>query len=469
MANAEKSFQRSFSKVIGQNEKGMFVLRSPNAFNNRQEQIRLRDNRLEISFIDNALTTRWNTPIVLPNTDGEIQDIQFLDDSLYIFYSVVNRNKSQNELYAVRLQLVNGQLSNEITMLDSIPYDKKKSKSMFYIRKSKNSKSLAIMYKYAATEEDKLSINIRVLDSTFNVKWSTRFKTDYFDGVLFLNDFKLTNDGRTFLLTSLDLEKKTMRDKKFSLFVADSSTSTFKTNAIGLQKYFINDIKMEIDYVNGQVIMAGFYSEMNSFSSAGLFYASLAFGSDNITIKTESFKAKFLNSFSNERTVNRGTELINYYVDKLVLRSDGGVILVAESNYITESTNYNSYYQLYTTSYTYHYDNILLFSVNPSGTVHWEGIVRKNQISEDDAAFYSSYILVLDADRISIIYNKYIRKSTDVMTCSISNKGEVTEKVLMKETEGVLIMPGGGKQISTDQVLIPCIQKNKSNFIRVTY
>jgi hypothetical protein len=90
-------------------------------------------------------------------------------------------------------------------------------------------------------------------------------------------------------------------------------------------------------------------------------------------------------------------------------------------------------------------------------------------VSEDDAGFYSSYIINLDVDKVNVIYNKFIRKATDILSCSINNKGETTEKVLLKENESTLIMPAGGKQISADQLVIPCIQKNKTNFIRITF
>jgi hypothetical protein len=110
-----------------------------------------------------------------------------------------------------------------------------------------------------------------------------------------------------------------------------------------------------------------------------------------------------------------------------------------------------------------------LFSINNDGKIHWESIIRKNQVSEDDAAFYSSYILSLDVDQIHVIYNKYIRKATDIISCSINNKGETSEKILVKENDNILMMPGGGKQISADQLIVPCIQKNKSNFMRISF
>jgi hypothetical protein len=110
-----------------------------------------------------------------------------------------------------------------------------------------------------------------------------------------------------------------------------------------------------------------------------------------------------------------------------------------------------------------------LFSVNPDGKIHWENIVRKNQVSEDDAAFYSSYIYVLDVDRIHIIYNKFIRKSTDIICATINQKGESSEKIIVKEAENILMMPGGGRQISADQIIVPCIQKNKTNFMRINF
>lgn len=468
-AATEKSFQRTFIKVIGQNEKGFFILRSPSSFNNKQDQLRLRDNKSEVAYINNNLTTAWTCSFNYLSADAEIQDVCIFNDSLYLFYALTNKETNKNELYAQKINAIKGIADTKPLLIDEIQFDKRRNRGMFYIKKSKNNKLLCTMYKQSNADDEKLNINITLLDTTLQRVWSKKYKTDFYDGVLFLNDFKVSNDSTVYILTSLDLDKKMLRDKKYTLNIANESSEKLNAVSIVLSKFFINDIKMEIDYINKQIVMAGFYSELNSFSSAGIVYANVKFDDLTPRIYYESFKAKFLNEFNTERTVNRGTELINYYIDRILLRTDGGVILVSESNYVTESTNYNSYYQLYTTSYTYHYDNILLFSINPNGKIHWESIVRKNQVSEDDAAFYSSYIVSLDVDRVHIIYNKYIRKSTDILSCTINNKGESTEKVIIKENDNVLIMPGGGRQISADQIVIPCIQKNKTNFMRITY
>lgn len=470
-ATAEKSFQRTFIKVIGQNEKGIFVLRSTTAFNNKIDQLRLRDNKVDISFVGNNLIPIWTYGIGALGSEIEIQDIGFVNDSLYVFYADVNKEASKNELYAQKINCKRGVPDTKPLLIDEIHFDKKKNRGMFYLKYSKDGNLLTSMYKQSDLDNEKLNINIKVLDSNLQTIWENKYKTDYYEGVLFLNDFRISNDTNVYVITSLDLDKKMLRDKKYTLNIANSKSNKLTTIPISLDKYFINDIKMEIDYINNQIVLAGFYSELNSFSSAGIVYASIDARKENPKprVFTESFKAKFLNEFNTERTVNRGTELINYFIDRILVRTDGGVILIAESNYVTESTNYNSYYQLYTTSYTYHYDNVLLFSINPNGKIHWESIVRKNQVSEDDAAFYSSYIISLDVDQVHLIYNKFIRKSTDIVSCTINNKGESNEKVLLKENDNVLIMPAGGKQISADQIVIPCIQKNKTNFIRITF
>lgn len=470
-ANAEKSFQRSFIKVIGQNERGFFVLRSATAFNNKQDQLRLRDNKVEISFVGKNLAPIWNYSLTTFSNEIEIQDISFVNDSLYVFFASVNKEANKNELYAQKINLKKGMPDVKPILIDEIQFDKKRNRGLFYIKHSKNNKLISVMYKQTDLDDEKLNINISVLDTNLQLVWRNKYKTEFYDGTLYLNDFKLSNDSSVYVLTSLDLDKKLLRDKKYTLNIANAKSNKLRPILISLDKYFINDIKMEIDYINNQIVMAGFYSELNSFSSAGIVYANINVNAETIKprIYTESFKAKFLNEFNTEKTINRGTELINYYIDRIIVRTDGGVVLIAESNYITESTNYNSYYQLYTTSYTYHYDNILLFSINPNGNIHWESIVRKNQVSEDDAAFYSSYIICLDVDKVHVIYNKQIRKSTDILTCTIDNKGESTEKVMIKENDNILLMPAGGKQISADQIVIPCIQKNKTNFMRITF
>lgn len=468
-ANPERSFKRLYSKIIGQNEKGFFILRSSNSFNNKIEQLRLRDNRIELAYMENNLSVKWHFPVQLPDAYGEIQDILFISDSLYIFYSSINKEKSTNDLYCVRVNTQKGELYKDPVKIDEITFDKKRNRGVFYIKKSKDNKMFFSMYKQPSPDSEKLVFNIKVFDASFTNLWEQRYATEYYDGILLLNDYVLSNDSSVVLLTSFELDKRSLKDKKFTMIRAMKDQPHLEVTPLSLSRYFITDLKFAIDYINNKIVFGGLYSEANSYSSAGIAYITFDLATKEVTRATESFKAKFLNEFSSERTINRGTELINYNVDRIILRTDGGMLLIAESNYVTESTNYNSYYQLYTTSYTYHYDNVLVFSVNNDGKIHWENIIRKNQVSEDDGAFYSSYIVSLDIDKVHFVYNKFIRKSTDIVSHTINNFGESSEKVVVKEADNVMIMPGGGKQISADQLIVPCVQKNKTNFIRLSF
>ena len=468
-ANTDKSFKRMYSKVIGQNEQGYFILKSNYPFNNKQNQLRLRDNNIAISLLNKNLSLVWNLNVQLPDPSADIQDIQFLSDSLFLFYTSINKVNSSSDLYAIKLDIKKGELNAAPTKLVSIAFDRKSNRGVYYIQQSKNGKLFSTMYKQPAGENDKMAIDVHVFQSDLNLVWHQNYPTEFFDGVLLLNDFKLGNDSALYFLTSLDLAKKTLRNRNFNLSIASPQSATLLNIPINQDKLFLNDLHMEIDELNGKLVFAGFYSEMNSTSSAGIFTATFLVDSQKFSKNTESFKAKFLNEFVAERTVNRGTELINYFIDRLVLRSDGGVILVAESNYVTESTNYNSYYQMYTTSYTYHYDNVLLFSIQPNGKIDWEQIIRKNQVSDDDAAFYSSYTMAVDADRIYFVYNKSIKKASELAAFSVSNKGLSDEKIIAKENENILLMPAGAKQIAADQLLVPCLVKSKLNLVRVSF
>jgi hypothetical protein len=109
-----------------------------------------------------------------------------------------------------------------------------------------------------------------------------------------------------------------------------------------------------------------------------------------------------------------------------------------------------------------------LFSIHPNGKIDWEQIIRKNQVSDDDAAFYSSYTMAVDADRIYFVYNKSIKKASELAAFSVSNKGLSDEKIIAKENENILLMPAGAKQIAADQLLVPCLVKSKLNLVRVS-
>ena len=114
---------------------------------------------------------------------------------------------------------------------------------------------------------------------------------------------------------------------------------------------------------------------------------------------TEKKKEKA--KIAEERNDNRrSAELYNYSLDELILRSDGGAVLVAEQFYVQEERyndnpfgyggfgygyypynpySYSRYRNNYQTDYYYNYNDIIVVNIRPTGEIEWASRIPKKQ------------------------------------------------------------------------------------------
>ncbi|RYE50859.1 MAG: hypothetical protein EOP48_19110, partial [Sphingobacteriales bacterium] len=89
---------------------------------------------------------------------------------------------------------------------------------------------------------------------------------------------------------------------------------------------------------------------------------------------------------------------------ELVLKDDGSVVVSAEQNYITITTH-----QSKNGSYTVHnYYNLgmMFANITPTGELDWITIIPKKQLTRNDGAMYNSFSLLVNRDKLRIIYNE---------------------------------------------------------------
>src|SRR5690606_34257786 len=105
--------------------------------------------------------------------------------------------------------------------------------------------------------------------------------------------------------------------------------------------------------------------------------------------------------------------LSTFEITDVVPRFDGGMILIAESRFSNvESMQVPSFVPaagptFRTVTVTY-YNDIMMISLNPSGTEDWVRVLRKKQVSEDDEGFFSSYALFIKGSELNLLYNEDI-------------------------------------------------------------
>lgn len=207
-------------------------------------------------------------------------------------------------------------------------------------------------------------------------------------------------------------------------------------------------------------------------------------------VNTSKFSLDFLVENLTERQTKKAINklekgkdvgMYNYEMRDLIMRSDGGLILIAEQYrfYVTSYTSRGPNGTM-TTTYTYHYvyNNIIVVNIEPDGTISWNVKIPKFQHSTDDGGFASSYLLMIDDENLYFIYNDNIdnlvpnskrfynyelRGKWAITTIArIGSDGAMDRTILSRFTERKMIpIPRYSLQISNNQAYIILWNKKK--------
>lgn len=118
----------------------------------------------------------------------------------------------------------------------------------------------------------------------------------------------------------------------------------------------------------------------------------------------------------------------------------------------------------------YYFNDILVLSTLPDGSLDWHNVLRKKQVSEDDEGFFSSYgVLTMDG-KLRFVYNEEIFYKTNINEYIVDAKGVAERSYLFNAgSKDIMLAPGIGKQISGRELLIPSFRNRSIKFVKITF
>ncbi|MBL0017835.1 MAG: hypothetical protein IPP17_15735 [Bacteroidetes bacterium] len=236
-----------------------------------------------------------------------------------------------------------------------------------------------------------------------------------------------------------------------------------KEVTIDLGELYLTDLTMKIDREEN-IFLAGFFSHQSTDEIIGTCFFRINSQLEEEVRSSQRFSDEFLVNFLRDKQIERGRELQNFYLDNIILRSDGGVLLIAEKFY----TTFNSYVDVYgywVDQKIYHYDEVIVNSVSANGDLEWSAVVPKRQQSERRDQL--SYIDVVSGTNVYLIYGYQPRKEPRTLYVnSVDFDGKVAEReaLISKTTFDDSFFPRYSEQISNTEALIVYEQERDKIF-----
>jgi hypothetical protein len=457
-----------YLKILGQSDDGYYLLRSNSAFTNEKKP---KSRKYELQYYTNSLALKWAQQLSPSCEDCRVADIESVSGHVMMLMSQFDKKKKILKSFIQKFD-ENGKPSGQPVLLIELNSEKGDESNGPDLIISHDEHLMACAYRSVAKDKEEQVYSIVAFDTMLTIVYKKDFsihiKAKQFGPISSV----LTDNGNFFLLGiefTTDKKVKNPGESFYKLFSYNIKTGTVESNDIKLESQFLTDVGISADNLNKKIVIAGFYSDKTTYSTAGVFYYSLTEDSLKSTpVVTSSFSLDFLRKFAMERKEN-GKELTNYTINRIVLRKDGGAAIIAES-YNTFSQSYWDYYlQMWVYHYYYHYGNIMSLSINPDGKMLWSNVITKDQNSTDDNGYYSSFLSAIINGKFFAIYNKFLTMPSSVLLTSITGTGNQNTKSLFNESENIAVIPKSAKQVDEETILMPALRDEKPCLVKISF
>ncbi|MFM8431307.1 MAG: hypothetical protein ACKOA1_00770, partial [Bacteroidota bacterium] len=413
----------------------------------------------------------WEKELESPLPDSRIIHITVIGNRILTLSQKKREGAPIRDIYAQFLD-EKGQFKDIPVLVDESPLGRIDEERLPAFFMSKDRGKWSLCYRMINNSSDSHMLCVMTADTALNVlyrkekKINTTFKRFTPEHAVLMNDGSFHLLGRKYLT---DKRIKSPEEAHYETMSFSISQNELTNMEIRIGGKFLTDASIAADEFNQKVVIGGFYSELGMNTSAGIFSYSFAIDS---TSSSSTYFSPFTNDVLIRSVADRGDfkqkELNNYYVDRLLVRKDGGVAVIAES-YVENTQTYWDYYTRTTISHTYYrYGNILGASLNPDGRLAWNKSIQKEQSSMDDDGYQSSYCEMLAGGAYYALFNKFIDRRSSVLFVRINGVGEVDTETLFGESDRVIVLPRSAKQIDAKNLITPAYKQGRLYFLKIT-
>lgn len=488
------------SKIIGLTPDGFYVLRrrvmsNPNARPRAWVEYFSRDMALKKSV---ELDLKYK------GKQRDFEDVIYLGGQLYLMTSFNNTAQKRNYLFKQKISIRSLVASKRLDMIAETTARNKEVEGSFGFQISKDSTKLLVYNDLPYDKKQPERFGFHVFDQNFEPVWEKDVVLPYPDNQFTLEEYRVDEQGNVYLLGVLYEDEAKWRRRgsptyKYVILAYSENGEMAEEYHIDLPGKFITDLTFRVAN-DGMLTCSGFYSEKGTYSIKGTYFFRL----DPVTKEfhnrnSKAFDFDFLTAFMSEKNRakakaaevkndrRRSPELYDYSLDELILRSDGGAVLVAEQFYVKRETYrdyryglypYYGYYDPfyysrnnYQTDYYYNYNDIIVVNIRPDGEIEWAARIPKRQETRNDGGYYLSYAMAIVRDKLFFIFNdnarnyspnrrenhfyNYNGSESVIVLAEIDKSGSLTAYPMASNREaGVITRPKMCKQIGRREMAV---------------
>ncbi|MCB9306516.1 MAG: hypothetical protein H6565_07970 [Lewinellaceae bacterium] len=319
-------------------------------------------------------------------------------------------------------------------------------------------------------ERNKLELTCFMLDK-MQVLWDkvVSMEDDFYESNM--KATALSNNGDFYIVDERNNRRGKMEDHAYSILQINADGDW--VSKIALPEFLTNDVRFTFDNQNNRLVAAGLYADKNRDRANGVFFLSYTPRSDAPFLKYEPFDDKFI-SILRRKDVEEDTKGVSdAEVRQLILRQDGGVLIVAERHHEIQrgaAAGRGFWREGLRMIVDFYFDDMFLIAMHPDGEIHWKTVLHKKQYSQDDEGTFSSFFLFRNTDKLHFLFNDEIKYENTCSEYVISPLGDFDRNSLINTVgQNLRLRFRDALQISTAECLVPSEFRNKLKLVLLRF
>jgi len=335
---------------------------------------------------------------------------------------------------------------------------------------SEDERKLLLFY---SDDPDKVQLILADLDS-MQIMWEgllqppeMNFDRDFMKAVI-------SDKGELYFILNKNNFRSRRKEHKLDIWVLGRGEAGPVPVTIDLGDRVTFDAFFTYDNLNEQLIGLGLWSENNSEKATGYYYLRLQpEKSDDRVLVFHSFPKAFLDAFHGKE-VKASKGISEASLQEVVLRRDGGMILIGEQNRIFQRFSgtpsrftYNNYAR---SSTDYYFEDLFTMSIHPDGQLHWSNVLPKKQYSQNDFGMFSSFFLFKTPSSLRLIFNDEIKWENTISEYVMTGSGRTDRNSLFSTKNlDMKLRFRDAVQVNANELLIPSERRNKLKIVRLEF
>jgi len=423
-----------------------------------------RTTEFEIQSFDERLQPSWSKTLELDRKFPKVLKVVGSRTDFTVVYHF--RNKGHTILKAHRYDAA-ANLLDSATIMD---YGYLFYTPNFEIARSDDKTKAIVYYVEKQNIVRACAFDLGTLDRLWEKSFSLN---EFYFGI---DQFQMTVDdeGRMFLIVERNNYKSKKKQHYYEIIGCSGEGEPDTRYQVILEDRLTFDVFFTYDNLNQRLVAAGLYYEKNIERAEGYFYLNIdPKASDGHSLHFQPFDDDFIALLlGKENARNRGVSEVS--VQEVVLRRDGGVLLILERNKQMERRSGSSSRTFYDNGtrlvIDYYFDELIVISLHPTGETHWKSILHKKQYSQDDNGIYSSYFLFKTPGNLRFLFNDEIRQENTVSEYVLNGLGEHNRKGLLStEHLDLKLRFKDAVQVDANAVVVPSEKRNRLKLMKLQY